>query len=59
MKVVVDPADKRSRLMALTPDGMHLLSEVVPIWKKSHGKLEELLTDGEHDRLLKGLKKLL
>ncbi|RCW79510.1 MarR family winged helix-turn-helix transcriptional regulator [Phyllobacterium bourgognense] len=59
VRVVVDPADKRSRLMALTPDGMHLLSEVVPIWKKSHGKLEELLTDGEHDRLLKGLKKLL
>ena len=57
--VVVDPADKRSRLMALTPDGMHLLSEVVPIWKKSHRKLEELLTDGEHDRLLHGLKKLL
>jgi DNA-binding MarR family transcriptional regulator len=59
VKVVVDPADKRSRLMALTPDGMHLLSEVVPIWKKSHGKLEELLTAGEHDRLLNGLKKLL
>ncbi|CAN7542276.1 MarR family transcriptional regulator [Phyllobacterium sp. LjRoot231] len=57
--VVVDPADKRSRLMALTPDGMHLLSEVVPIWKSSHSKLEELLTDGEHDRLLRGLKKLL
>ncbi|MDR6633794.1 DNA-binding MarR family transcriptional regulator [Phyllobacterium sp. 1468] len=57
--VVVDPADKRSRLMALTPDGMRLLSEVVPIWKKSHRKLEELLTDGEHDRLLHGLKKLL
>jgi DNA-binding MarR family transcriptional regulator len=57
--VVVDPVDKRSRLMALTPDGMHLLSEVVPIWKSSHGKLEELLTAGEHDRLLHGLKKLL
>jgi DNA-binding MarR family transcriptional regulator len=59
VRVVVDPADKRGRLMALTPDGMHLLSEVVPIWKKSHGKLEELLTDGEQDRLLNGLKKLL
>ena len=59
VKVVIDPADKRSRLMALTSDGMHLLSEVVPIWKKSHSKLEELLTAGEHDRLLKGLNKLL
>ena len=57
--VMIDPTDKRSRLMALTPDGMRLLSEVVPIWKSSHGKLEELLTDGEHDRLLNGLKKLL
>lgn len=59
VKVVVDPADKRSRLMALTADGMRLLSEVVPIWKNSHGKLEELLTDGEHEGLLRGLKKLL
>ncbi|UXN60746.1 MarR family winged helix-turn-helix transcriptional regulator [Phyllobacterium zundukense] len=59
VKVVVDPADKRSRLMALTPDGMRLLSDVVPIWKRSHGKLEELLIDGEHDGLLRGLKKLL
>ncbi len=57
--VVVDPADKRSRLMALTPDGMRLLSEVLPIWNYSHGKLEELLTDGEHNGLLTGLKKLL
>ncbi|MBB3238162.1 MarR family winged helix-turn-helix transcriptional regulator [Phyllobacterium endophyticum] len=59
ISVAVDPQDKRSRRMALTPAGMQLLSLVLPIWKDSHGRLEGLLTGGEHDQLLNGLKKLL
>ena len=56
--IETDPADKRSRLMALTPAGMRLLSDVVPVWKRTHVVLEDLLGD-EHDRLLASLKKLL
>ena len=41
--VMPDPADKRSRLLALTPEGMRLLSEVTPIWRSTHGELEALL----------------
>jgi DNA-binding MarR family transcriptional regulator len=59
ISVAVDPQDKRSRRMALTPAGMQLLSSVLPIWKDSHGRLEGLLAGGEHDQLLNGLKKLL
>lgn len=57
--VTPDPADKRSRLLALTPEGMRMLSEVTPIWRSTHGELEHLLDDGEHDRLLNSLKKVL
>jgi DNA-binding MarR family transcriptional regulator len=56
--VTSDPADKRSRMLTLTPEGMRLLSVVTPIWKSAHGELEQLLDDGEHDRLLSSLKKV-
>lgn len=57
--VTPDPADKRSRLMVLTQKGMHLLSDVTPIWTSTHGELEHLLGDREHNRLLGSLKKVL
>jgi DNA-binding MarR family transcriptional regulator len=57
--VTPDPADKRSRLLALTPEGMHLLSDVTPIWKSTHRELERQLGEGEHDRLLSSLTKVL
>jgi DNA-binding MarR family transcriptional regulator len=57
--VTPDPADKRSRLLVLTPEGMRLLSNVTPIWTSTHGELEQLLDDGEHARLLNSLKKVL
>ncbi|MEK1886275.1 MAG: MarR family winged helix-turn-helix transcriptional regulator [Phyllobacterium sp.] len=59
VKVAADPADKRSRLMALTPNGMKLLTDVLPIWTKTHRELESLLGNEEHDRLLGNLTKLL
>ena len=33
VEVRVDPMDKRSRLMILTPEGQALLSSAVPIWE--------------------------
>ncbi|ATU92333.1 MarR family winged helix-turn-helix transcriptional regulator [Phyllobacterium zundukense] len=57
--VTIDPADKRGRLLALTPEGMRLLSDVTPIWQSTHGELEQMLGDGEHERLLNSLKKVL
>src|SRR5216683_1213941 len=34
--VTTDPADKRSRLMTLTPAGRGLLARAVPIWQRTH-----------------------
>src|SRR3954469_15127374 len=33
VEVRIDPMDKRSRLMILTPEGQALLSSAVPIWE--------------------------
>jgi DNA-binding MarR family transcriptional regulator len=53
VKVTADPADKRSRLMTLTPAGRGLLARAVPIWQRTHGEIEGRLADGAPD-LLRG-----
>lgn len=59
VKVIVDPSDKRSRLLALTQQGMRLLADVMPVWVSTHGDLEQVLTVGEQGRMLNDLRKLL
>jgi DNA-binding MarR family transcriptional regulator len=56
LKITVDPADRRSRIMNLTPQGRKLLARAVPIWRKTHGEVEALLPDGDPDRLRKNLR---
>jgi DNA-binding MarR family transcriptional regulator len=43
VRIAVDPADRRGRLLVLTPAGRALLAAAVPIWKHHHRKLEKLL----------------
>ncbi|MDE2165584.1 MAG: MarR family transcriptional regulator [Alphaproteobacteria bacterium] len=38
--VGVDPADKRSRRLALTAEGRTRLAKAVPIWKRTHAALD-------------------
>lgn len=52
--IAVDPADRRSRLPSLTPDGHALLARAVPIWEATHGTLETSL-EGGAGRLRDGL----
>jgi DNA-binding MarR family transcriptional regulator len=58
LKVTVDPADRRSRLMTLTPKGRKLLARAVPVWKTTHAAVEALLPEGDPDRLRKNLRAL-
>lgn len=56
LKITVDPADRRTRLMALTPKGLTLLARAVPLWRKTHRAVETLLPDGDPDGFRKNLR---
>jgi DNA-binding MarR family transcriptional regulator len=43
VKVAIDPADKRSRHLTLTPAGHALLVGAAPLWKRAHAATERLL----------------
>ena len=58
LTVAAGPGDRRSRLMALTPKGVTLLARAVPIWERTHSEIEDLLPDGEPDRLRSDLRAL-
>ena len=55
VRIASDPADRRSRLIALTMKGMTLLARAVPIWQHTHREVEELLPDGDPNRLRSNL----
>jgi len=40
VKTAADKADRRSRLLTLTPGGITLLSKAVPVWERTHASLE-------------------
>ena len=56
--VTVDPADKRGRLMTLTPAGRSLLARATPVWERTHAAVEDRLAKGEPDRLRGSLRAL-
>jgi DNA-binding MarR family transcriptional regulator len=56
--VTVDPADKRGRLLGLTPAGRSLLARATPVWERTHAQLEDRLAKGEPDRLRGSLRAL-
>jgi DNA-binding MarR family transcriptional regulator len=56
--VTVDPADKRGRLLTLTPAGRSLLARATPVWERAHAQLEDRLAKGEPDRLRGSLRAL-
>src|SRR5260370_42670039 len=53
--VTIDTADRRIRLIALTPKGMRLLARAVPIWQRTHKEIEGLLPHGDPSRLRRDL----
>jgi DNA-binding MarR family transcriptional regulator len=58
VEVAADPADKRGRLVRLTPEGHALLREAVPIWTATHGRVEQLLPGGDPDLFRSSLRAL-
>jgi DNA-binding MarR family transcriptional regulator len=49
LKISTDPKDRRARLLTLTPKGMALLTQALPVWESVHRDLERLLPAGGDD----------
>jgi DNA-binding MarR family transcriptional regulator len=58
INITSDPADRRARLLTLTPKGRRLLARAVPIWKTTHLAVDRLLGDADPDRLRNNLRAL-
>lgn len=58
VSVSPDPADRRGRLLALTPEGRMLLARAVPIWESTHAAVEDELPEADPDRLRRDLRAL-
>jgi DNA-binding MarR family transcriptional regulator len=56
VKVEVDPADRRGRMLTLTPQGKSLLVEALPIWKRTQAQIETLLAGSDLDHLRRDLR---
>jgi DNA-binding MarR family transcriptional regulator len=48
--VTVDPADRRSRRLVLTPEGRAALAAALPLWRQEHAALDRLVADPERLR---------
>jgi DNA-binding MarR family transcriptional regulator len=56
--VMVDPKDKRGRLLRLTPEGVDLLAQAVPVWQREHDAIDDLLGDRDPERLREDLRRI-
>ena len=56
VQIAMNPADRRGRIMKLTPKGRKLLARAVPVWRKTHAAVESLLPPGDPERLRKNLR---
>ena len=53
---MVDPKDRRGRLVALTDEGRALIAKAVPIWEREHARAEAPLPEAGADTLRAGLR---
>jgi DNA-binding MarR family transcriptional regulator len=55
VKIEVDEADRRSRLLALTAAGRRLLIKAIPIWRRTHRELDGNFSKARLDSMRAGL----
>lgn len=56
--IAVDPADRRSRLLTLTEEGVALLAAAVPIWQRTHEAIEAAMPGAAPETLRETLRSL-
>ena len=55
LKVAQDKADRRNRILILTPKGRALLAAAMPVWESTHREIEQQLPDSNPGQLRKNL----
>ena len=58
VKTLVDPADRRGRLLTLTEAGQALLQSATPIWVRTHEDIDRLLAQIDAGTVRTGLRTL-
>jgi DNA-binding MarR family transcriptional regulator len=58
LRVAIDPEDRRSRRLALTPAGRTLLAVAVPIWRQEHASIDANMTGTDMNRFRCELRSL-
>ncbi len=51
VEIVVNPDDRRERLLQLTAEGKAALAAAVPIWEATHSEIEKQLKNGNADNV--------
>jgi len=51
VEILVNPADRRERLLQLTLDGKAALADAVPIWTSTHAEIEKNLSQGDGEQI--------
>ncbi len=58
VETAIDPKDRRSRRLKLTPEGQEALHAAVPIWNREHAEVEGALAPDDLRILRAGLRAL-
>ena len=58
VKVLRDQSDRRTRILKLTDNGRNLLARALPLWKRTHDEVEQLVPDRDPDVLRRSLRAL-
>lgn len=53
VETIIDPDDRRSRLVSLTRSGRTVLQSALPIWRRTHKEIDRLLSPARV-RMLRG-----
>ena len=56
--VTVDETDRRGRRLLLTPAGREHLARALPIWERTHGEIDALITGSDPETLRADLRAL-
>ncbi len=58
VKIGIDPADRRARLLTLTQEGRRMLRSALPVWKRTHAAIDAGLAQVNPGILRAGLRAL-